>query len=164
MAGELLYADTVIFEHWKFVILSSEKGVRWLDLRGTAPEEIATRLGASLGSGGNRAATIQLLEYFSGKRRAFNLPLDLRGTAFQLAVWKELLNVQYGKTVSYGELALWIGKPKAARAVGAAVGANPIPIIIPCHRVIGKNGGLVGFGGGLELKRRLLAIEGTVVG
>ncbi len=162
MAVDLLYADTVAFEHWRFVILSSETGVRWIDLHGTAPEEIAARLGARLVPGGNRGVVVQLSEYFSGERKEFNLPLDLRGTAFQLAVWRELLQIPYGRTSSYGGIAARLGRPNAVRAVGAAVGANPIPIIVPCHRVIGRNGALVGFGGGIELKRRLLALEGVV--
>jgi O-6-methylguanine DNA methyltransferase len=102
----------------------------------------------------------QLSEYFSGKRRDFTLDLAPKGTPFQLAVWNELLRIPYGSTISYAELARRIGKPSAVRAVGAANGANPIPVIIPCHRVIGANGTLTGYGGGLERKQWLLALEG----
>ncbi|HRP79605.1 MAG TPA: methylated-DNA--[protein]-cysteine S-methyltransferase [Aquamicrobium sp.] len=101
----------------------------------------------------------QLREYFDGTRREFDLPLDLRGTGFQLMVWRELARIPYGETISYGELARRIGQPDASRAVGAANGANPIPIVIPCHRVIGANGSLTGFGGGIETKKWLLALE-----
>jgi methylated-DNA-[protein]-cysteine S-methyltransferase len=101
----------------------------------------------------------QLQEYFDGTRREFDLPLDLRGTGFQLTVWCELARIPYGETISYGELARRIGEPTASRAVGAANGANPIPIVIPCHRVIGANGSLTGFGGGIETKKWLLALE-----
>lgn len=101
----------------------------------------------------------QLREYFDGTRREFDLPLDLRGTGFQLMVWRELARIPYGETISYGELARRIGQPDASRAVGAANGTNPIPIIIPCHRVIGANGSLTGFGGGIETKKWLLALE-----
>ena len=101
----------------------------------------------------------QLREYFDGARREFDLPLDLRGTDFQLTVWHELTRIPFGETISYGELARRIGLPAASRAVGAANGANPIPIIVPCHRVIGANGSLTGFGGGIETKKRLLALE-----
>ena len=101
----------------------------------------------------------QLNEYFAGKRRVFDLPLAPRGTPFQLACWNELQRIAYGTTISYSELARRIAKPNAVRAVGAANGANPIPIIIPCHRVIGANGTLTGYGGGLHIKRALLAIE-----
>jgi len=101
----------------------------------------------------------QLNEYFAGTRREFDLPLAPRGTAFQLACWNELQRIAYGTTISYSELARRIAKPNAVRAVGAANGANPIPIIIPCHRVIGANGTLTGYGGGLHIKRALLALE-----
>ena len=102
----------------------------------------------------------QLLEYFSGQRKTFDFPLAPRGTPFQLAVWNALLEVPYGDTITYAELARRIGKPSAIRAVGAANGANPIPVIIPCHRVIGSNGTLTGYGGGIERKQWLLALEG----
>ena len=104
-------------------------------------------------------ATGQLEEYFNARRRAFELPLDLRGTPFQQRVWNALLEIPYGETRSYAELARSIGEPKAFRAVGAANGANPIAIIIPCHRVVSSGGGLGGYGGGVPLKRRLLALE-----
>jgi len=102
----------------------------------------------------------QLAEYFSGKRTTFDLPLAPRGTPFQLDVWNALREIAYGDTISYAELARRIGKPSAVRAVGAANGANPIPVIIPCHRVIGSNGTLTGYGGGIERKQWLLAHEG----
>lgn len=102
----------------------------------------------------------QLSEYFSGHRRTFDIPLALRGTEFQLAVWNELLRVPYGDTITYAELASRIGRPAAIRAVGAANGANPIPVIVPCHRVIGSNGTLTGYGGGIERKQWLLTHEG----
>lgn len=101
----------------------------------------------------------QLQAYFDGTRREFDLPLDLRGTGFQLAVWRELMRIPFGATISYGELARRIGNSAASRAVGAANGNNPIPIIIPCHRVVGTNGSLTGFGGGIETKKWLLALE-----
>jgi len=102
----------------------------------------------------------QLHEYFTGKRKTFDFPLAPKGTPFQLAVWNALLEIPYGDTVTYAELARRIGKPSAVRAVGAANGANPIPVIIPCHRVIGSNGTLTGYGGGIERKQWLLALEG----
>lgn len=108
------------------------------------------------------AAVAQLREYFSRIRQAFDLPLDLRGTPFQQRVWAELLRIPYGQTVSYSELAQRVGRPAAARAVGRAVGANPLPIIVPCHRVIGADHSLVGYGGGLEVKAALLRREGVL--
>jgi methylated-DNA-[protein]-cysteine S-methyltransferase len=105
----------------------------------------------------------QLNDYFAGRLREFDIPLAPRGTDFQRQVWQALQTIPYGETVSYGELARWIGRPKASRAVGAANGQNPIPIIIPCHRVIGSSGKLVGFGGGLPTKQKLLALEREAV-
>ncbi|MGH2927193.1 MAG: methylated-DNA--[protein]-cysteine S-methyltransferase [Solirubrobacteraceae bacterium] len=108
-----------------------------------------------------RTAAVQLEEYFSGKRRAFALPLAPHGTAFQLSVWKNLAEIPYGETITYGELARRVGRPSAPRAVGQANGANPLPIVYPCHRVVAAGGRLGGYGGGLETKRRLLALEGV---
>jgi methylated-DNA-[protein]-cysteine S-methyltransferase len=105
------------------------------------------------------AAIRELGEYFAGKRRVFTVKLKPAGTSFQLAVWQALRAIPYGETISYGELARRIGRPSASRAVGAANGANPLPIIVPCHRVIGANGTLTGFGGGIETKRYLLGLE-----
>jgi methylated-DNA-[protein]-cysteine S-methyltransferase len=101
----------------------------------------------------------QLRAYFARKLKQFDLPLALEGTEFQLRVWNCLRTIPYGETISYAELARRIGMPKAVRAVGLANGSNPIPIIIPCHRVIGSNGSLTGFGGGLPVKKKLLALE-----
>ena len=101
----------------------------------------------------------QLREYFAGKRAAFDLPLAPEGTAFQRSVWRQLQEIPYGETISYGELARRVGNPKASRAVGSANGANPLPIVIPCHRVIAGDGTLGGFGGGLPTKQTLLALE-----
>lgn len=101
----------------------------------------------------------QLQEYFAGAREEFDLPLHLSGTEFQVSVLEELLRIPYGETVSYGDIAKRIGRPKAVRAVGAANGRNPIPIIVPCHRVIGSSGDLTGFGGGLDTKEALLRLE-----
>ena len=101
----------------------------------------------------------QLNTYFSGEREDFDLPLAPEGTPFQQTVWTRLCEIPYGETVSYGEIARKIGKPQASRAVGLANGSNPIPIVIPCHRVIGSNGKLTGYGGGLPIKEKLLALE-----
>jgi methylated-DNA-[protein]-cysteine S-methyltransferase len=102
----------------------------------------------------------QLEEYFAGERTEFDLPMELDGTAFQKDVWTELTRIPYGETISYGELARRVGRPKGPRAVGQANGKNPIPIIVPCHRVLASNG-IGGYGGGLPMKRTLLAVEGV---
>jgi methylated-DNA-[protein]-cysteine S-methyltransferase len=101
----------------------------------------------------------QLHAYFAGELENFNLRLAPEGTPFQLGVWRRLGDIPYGQTISYGELASRTGNPKASRAVGLANGSNPIPIVIPCHRVIGSNGKLTGYGGGLPIKEKLLALE-----
>ena len=109
-----------------------------------------------------RETCAQLDDYFTGPRRTFDLPLAPRGTAFQLDVWQELRAIPYGETISYAQLATRIGKPSAMRAVGAANGRNPLPIVVPCHRVIGTDGALTGFGGGLPTKQFLLKLEGAL--
>ena len=101
----------------------------------------------------------QLKEYFEGKRRSFSIPLDMRGSAFQKGVWEALVTIPFGQTRTYGQLAKQLGKPRAARAVGAASGRNPLSIVVPCHRVIRLSGELAGFAGGLEAKALLLKIE-----
>ena len=106
-------------------------------------------------------AAVQLCEYFDGKRKKFDVPLNPIGTPFQELVWKALLKIPYGETRSYKDIADAIGKPKACRAVGMANNKNPIWIIIPCHRAIGADGSLTGYGGGIEMKRRLLELEQT---
>lgn len=106
----------------------------------------------------------QLDQYFSGKRRGFDLPLHFAGTPFQNTIWKRLLKVPYGTTTTYRDLAIALGRPAASRAVGAANGANPFPIVVPCHRVLGSNGSLTGFGGGVDVKRFLLAHEQKIAG
>jgi len=101
----------------------------------------------------------QLEEYFAGRRQEFDLPLDPRGTEFQRRVWQRLRSIAYGETTTYGTLARELGDPGASRAVGLANGSNPLPIVIPCHRVIGTDGSLTGFGGGLPVKQALLDLE-----
>jgi methylated-DNA-[protein]-cysteine S-methyltransferase len=105
----------------------------------------------------------ELDEYFEGQRREFELPLDLRVAPFHEAVLHELARVPYGRTETYGALAAKVGRPKAARAVGTVMNRNPIPIVLPCHRIVGANGSLTGYGGGLDVKRALLELEGAML-
>lgn len=109
-----------------------------------------------------RRVAVQLEEYFAGARRHFDLPLVPRGTAFQRRVWHALADIPYGETTTYAALAARLGQPRALRAVGAANGRNPLPIVLPCHRVIGSDGQLTGFGGGIPTKRYLLELEGAL--
>lgn len=158
---EKLYASTVSWEGWVFRVLSSANGVRWLDLHPTSLESLEAKLGARIvpDDQQNELVLNEIHSYLRGEFRQFTVPVDLRGTEFQCDVWNTIAQIPYGKTISYGELAATIKRPKATRAVGQAVGANPVPIIIPCHRVIGSSGELTGFGGGLPLKERLLGLE-----
>jgi len=131
--------------------------------RAVNPSAPRTREGASNDTGpvhGPLAdAVAQLGEYFAGRRRRFELPLELSGTDFQCQVWGSLAEIPYGSTISYAELAAMVGRPTAFRAVGQANGANPLPIVLPCHRVVASGGRIGGYGGGLDMKRRLLALE-----
>jgi methylated-DNA-[protein]-cysteine S-methyltransferase len=143
----------------ELLLVATDAGLAgvYFDVSRLRPPPVATT-----GEGGAdilAAARQQLDEYFTHRRVTFDLPLDPRGTPFQLRVWNALREVPYGETVSYSEIARRIGAADAVRAVGAANGANPIPIVVPCHRVVGARGELTGFGGGIERKRWLLAHE-----
>jgi methylated-DNA-[protein]-cysteine S-methyltransferase len=137
---------------------------------GATPDGIASLLFVERRGEGSAPSSIvdeavrQLREYFAGSRRQFDLPLDLTGTEFQRLVWRHLLTVPFGQTASYRDVAAAIGKPRAVRAVGAANGQNPISIIVPCHRIVGSDGRLVGYGGGLWRKEWLLKHEGLPTG
>ena len=142
----------------KLLVAGNEAGLRYV-LFGEGRSEVGPQPGwqetpAALGE-----PIRQLRAYFAGELRRFDLPLAPEGTPFQQRVWRELLQIPYGETISYGELARRIGNPNGSRAVGLANGSNPISIVIPCHRVIGSNGKLTGYGGGLKAKEWLLALE-----
>ncbi|HEX6060089.1 MAG TPA: methylated-DNA--[protein]-cysteine S-methyltransferase [Gemmatimonadaceae bacterium] len=146
-------------------------GIRFdLDGAGHRPAGEWRRAGGAVGAAGDDAALVlaaaraQLEAYFAGALTAFDLPLAARGTPFQERVWRALRDIAYGETISYAELARRIGEPAAVRAVGHANGRNPLPLVVPCHRVIGADGSLTGFGGGIERKRWLLEHEGALRG
>jgi methylated-DNA-[protein]-cysteine S-methyltransferase len=146
----------------ELMLVASEKGLAAILWENDDPSRV--RLGELVEDAANpilQAAGTQLNEYFAGTRTAFDLPLDFKGTPFQKSVWAQLLAIPFGQTRSYADIARAIGKPTAFRAVGAANGKNPISIVAPCHRVIGKDGTLTGFAGGLEAKRCLLGLEGS---
>ena len=145
---------------------STERGLCFIELPRASGRGIAGWVrrfapGARIAAGfaPNRAAIAQIQDYLAGKRETFRVELDLRATGFQIRVYAALLEIPYGEVRSYGEIAESIGEPNAARAVGAAAGANPLPLVVPCHRVVASGGKLGGFGGGLALKKRLLALE-----
>jgi methylated-DNA-[protein]-cysteine S-methyltransferase len=139
------------------LLVASEEGLVRVEFPPAHPPDNAPRDSRRLAS-----VLRQLAEYFAGDRKEFDVPLAPRGTPFQLEVWRTLQRIPYGETRSYADIARSIGRPAATRAVGAANGANPIPILIPCHRVIGTSGALTGFGGGIAVKRRLLDLESGV--
>ncbi len=148
-------------------LASSDEGVICISLSGRENlmkdlERLVPDMELEEDAGKNKGVIKQLKEYFSGTRKVFDLPLHIIGTEFQKLVWRQLCRVPFGQTASYKEIAERIGKPKAMRAVGQANHRNPIPIIIPCHRIIGANGHLVGFGSGLDKKRFLLSHEGVL--
>lgn len=142
----------------KLLLVGSERGLSKIWFEGKADKAV---LGPESreNQAALRDAVRQLRAYFAGELETFDLDLAPQGTSFQQKVWDELLKIPYGETISYGQLARRIGNPNASRAVGLANGSNPIPIIIPCHRVIGSNGKLTGYGGGLPTKEKLLALE-----
>jgi O-6-methylguanine DNA methyltransferase len=149
-----------------FRIASTERGLAYVELPHASGRGLDGWLrrcmpGAECvdGFAPNRVAVRQIVEYLEGKRREFDLNVDLRGTDFQLKVWDALLEIPYGETCSYSDIAARVGQPNAVRAVGSANGANPVSLVVPCHRVIAADGKLGGYGGGLPLKRKLLAME-----
>ena len=139
---------------------ASDRGLRQLSIGPPLPD--ADAAARHDGHPVLREAVLQLQEYFEGWRRQFDVPLDLEGTPFQKRVWQVLRRIPYGETRTYAEVARLIGRPTAVRAVGRANGTNPVAIIVPCHRVLASSGGLGGYGAGLEVKRRLLMLEGAI--
>jgi methylated-DNA-[protein]-cysteine S-methyltransferase len=146
----------------RVLVAASEAGITRMEIAPYRGASKASRGGSKQARTHVAQAIRQLKEYFAGKRREFDLPLDLRGTPLQQRVWRSLLDIPYGKTMTYGELARRVGAPKAARAAGAACGANPVWLVVPCHRVIGGDGELHGYGGGLWRKQFLLKHEGAL--
>jgi methylated-DNA-[protein]-cysteine S-methyltransferase len=153
------WTETKLVDGPRLRMVASEAGIQAIDFHLNWPVEGVERNDQNVLL---RETTRQLEAYFAGDLKIFELPLDMQGTAFQTRVWDELLRIPYGETRSYMQVAVAIGAAHAVRAVGAANGANPVPIVVPCHRVIGTNGKLTGYGGGLPLKKRLLELEGSV--
>ncbi|MFQ5380598.1 MAG: methylated-DNA--[protein]-cysteine S-methyltransferase [Dehalococcoidia bacterium] len=161
-----LYETTMESPVGLLSLVASEAGLRAVLWPEERPGRVRLESPQQLGRDYSLLATAaaQLRQYFEGERREFALPLDVVGTAFQKACWRALTEIPYGSTISYGEQAARIGRPKAARAVGAANGRNPLSIVVPCHRVVAGDGALTGFGGGVEKKRWLLEHERRVCG
>jgi methylated-DNA-[protein]-cysteine S-methyltransferase len=158
------YSTTVASPVGTLTLVASDAGLSAILWENDDPERV--RLGPLIDAPNHPvlvAAKSQLTDYFAGTRRTFDLPFDVEGTDFQKSVWAALLAIPFGETRSYGEIARSLGRPGASRAVGAANGRNPLSIVAPCHRVIGSNGTLTGFAGGLEAKRYLLRLEGSLL-
>ena len=149
----------------RLTLVASDEGLAAILWENDRPRRVPLNIGAQENDHPVLVeAERQLGEYFAGRRKQFALPLDLSGTAFQRKVWAALLTIPFGETRSYAQIARQIGSPGAARAVGAANQRNPVSIVAPCHRVVGSTGALTGFAGGLDVKERLLALEGTETG
>lgn len=163
---KMIYFGEINHNDWTILIAATDKGLCFVGSVNKGLDELKnwvnkSKANASLIENKEKISPYmhQFREYFDGKRKSFAIPLDLKGTAFQVSVWKELQKIPYGDVVSYSDIAKKIGRPKAVRAVGAANGANPAMIVVPCHRVVSKNGQLTGFRGGLAMKKALLAHE-----
>lgn len=161
-----LYWSLLKYKHWNFYIASTSKGLVFVGSQDKPFEELSEWAnkrfpGSTLveDEGKLEPYTVEITEYLDGKRQTFTVPFDYNGTPFQMAVWNALCEIPYGQTKSYSDIANDINKPAAVRAVGTAIGANPVLITVPCHRVVGKNGALTGYRGGLEMKTKLLDLE-----
>jgi O-6-methylguanine DNA methyltransferase len=178
---EMLHFTTLASPVGPLFLAASDRGLVALEFEARLPGQQTIRLnprdlraeGEGKGKNGIRLEESgrvmrpyvkELGEYLAGQRREFNFPLDLRGTEFQLACWRALLAIPYGETRTYAQIARAVGKPNAFRAVGMANNRNPVAIVVPCHRVIASDGTLCGYGGGLEVKRKLLELEGALSG
>ncbi len=162
-----VYWDTLEYRAWTFHLAATDQGLCLITLPNETFDAMRKWLekhvpGAVLVRERNTLQPYrdQIAEYLSGRRTTFTLALDFRGTPFQMRVWQALREIPFGTTRSYSQIAADVGSPKSVRAVGAASGANPLPIVVPCHRVIGKDGTLTGYGGGLDMKAELLRQEG----
>ncbi|UOQ50395.1 methylated-DNA--[protein]-cysteine S-methyltransferase [Gracilibacillus caseinilyticus] len=164
--AQTIYYGTLNHGNWTIYIAATDQGLCFVGSPNKAINKLQiwtdkNRPNARLIEDDEKVSNYvhQTIEYLHGKRKTFDIPLDLKGTSFQKAVWKELQNIPYGEVVSYSDIAEKIGRPNAVRAVGTANGANPVMMVVPCHRVISKSGSLTGFRGGLEMKKALLAME-----
>lgn len=165
-----IYTSQLTYKHWKLLLAATEKGLCYVGTDHATVEDLEQtcikqfQLCEFFENDSKLAPFIkQLIEYFEGIRKEFTIPFDFHGTPFQLSIWHALLEIPYGQTKTYSDIAERINNKKAIRAVGTAIGANPISIIIPCHRVIGKNGALTGYSGGLDVKEKLLVHEGCLL-
>lgn len=163
---QTIYWSLLKYQDWNFYLASTDKGLAFVGSQNKDFAELSEWAkkrfpGSDLSEAGEQLEpyAVEIIEYFEGKRTTFTIPFDFKGTDFQLSVWDALRNIPYGQTKSYSDIANEINRPAAVRAVGAAIGANPVLITVPCHRVLGKNGSLTGYRGGMDMKTQLLALE-----
>lgn len=162
MNDETKYFTRFTISEIHFVILSSKNGIQKIIFISDSDDSIiGDAIFVQPDDPMMHGLYEQLTEYFRGERKEFNLSLEIEGTEFQKCVWKELEKIPYGETITYKELSIRLGDEKVIRAAASANGANPLPIVIPCHRVIGSDGSLIGYGGGLKMKEKLLQLEGS---
>ncbi|MGG0275909.1 methylated-DNA--[protein]-cysteine S-methyltransferase [Bacillus rhizoplanae] len=164
--NQTIYWTSFVYGKWSMYIAATSKGLCYIGSQNQSFEELSNWVNKRLpqytlvqDDQKSQPYVDELIEYFRGQRKAFSCPVHIIGTPFQLTVWNALCDIPYGQTYSYSDIAKLIQKPKSVRAVGTAIGTNPVLIVIPCHRVIGKNGKLTGFRGGLEMKKQLLMLE-----
>lgn len=161
-----VYISQLNYKEWNIYLAATDKGLCYVGSQNAPIDEIENwlkkyRPNFLLKEDKKRLSNYveQFTEYFSGNRKSFDIPIDLQGTEFQMKVWNALQNIPFGEICSYSDIAEKINKPASVRAVGAAIGANPVMIVVPCHRVLGKDGKLTGFRGGLDMKKKLLELE-----
>ncbi|WNS75749.1 methylated-DNA--[protein]-cysteine S-methyltransferase [Bacillus sp. DTU_2020_1000418_1_SI_GHA_SEK_038] len=163
---QTIYWSLLKNREWNFYLASTSKGLCYVGSQNVSFKELSEWAkkrfpGSPLVEDDKMLEpyAVEITQYLEGERKTFTVPFDYSGTAFQLAVWNALCEIPYGQTKSYSDIANYINKPAAVRAVGTAIGANPVLITVPCHRVVGKNGSLTGYRGGLEMKTQLLDLE-----
>ncbi|UCH65308.1 MAG: methylated-DNA--[protein]-cysteine S-methyltransferase [Ignavibacterium sp.] len=161
LSTETKYHASFVIDNIQFTVIATESGIRNIIFNSEDTDNLSEKYRVNPNDPRLHSAYFQLQEYFNRERRKFNLPLEIEGTEFQKSVWHELLKIPFGQTISYQTLAIRLGDKKLIRAVANANGLNPVPIVIPCHRVIGADGSMVGYGGGIELKEKLLTLEGS---
>ena len=160
LSTETKYHSFFVIDNIHFTVVATETGIRKIMFNAEI-DNLSENLRVNQNDPLLHGVYFQLQEYFNRERKEFNLPLEMEGTDFQKRVWNELLKIPYGKTISYHTLAMRLGDKKVIRAAATANGSNPLPIVVPCHRVIGTDGSMVGYGGGVELKEKLLTLEGS---
>ncbi|ATO51447.1 methylated-DNA--[protein]-cysteine S-methyltransferase [Brevibacillus laterosporus] len=163
---QTIYYSVLVYQEWSLYIATTAKGLCYVGSQNKPFEELSHWVNRRFTNGELvhddeklEKYVAELVEYFQGTRKSFSIDFDFYGTPFQLAVWNALCEIPFGQTQSYSDIAYYIQKPNSIRAVGTAIGANPVLIAVPCHRVIGKNGSLTGYRGGLEMKTKLLQLE-----